>query len=76
MGIATNDVKAIWREQKGVEIPEYQRDEWAVEGVKYLAEDPNEYIAYSISGNRMVITLRDDTGIEVFDCIIQRKMRF
>jgi hypothetical protein len=72
----SNEVKGIWREHKGVDIAESERNKWATEGVQFLADDPNEYVAYSISGNRFVITVRDDTGIEVFDCIIQRKMRF
>ncbi len=72
----SSEVKCIWRDHKGVDINKEDRDAWAIEGVKYLAEDPNEYICYTISGNRMVVTLRDDTGIEVFDCKIQRKMRF
>lgn len=69
-------VKGVWHNHEGVEISEADRNKWAIEGAEFLASDPNEYLAYTISGNRIVVTLRDDTGIEVFDCKIQRKMRF
>lgn len=74
--MSLSNVKAVWHDHKGVDIDKVDRDAWAIDGVKFLAEDPNEYICYTISGNRIVVSLRDDTGIEVFDCIIQRKMRF
>ena len=55
--MSLSDVKAVWREHKGVDIADSQRDQWATEGVKFLADNPEEYVAYTRSGNRIVLTL-------------------
>jgi hypothetical protein len=78
MSWLTSDIKAVWIKNQGVPIDETQRNKWGIEGVEWLLENDKEYLTYSISGDSIVLSLRDpETGdIEVFDCKIQRKMRF
>jgi hypothetical protein len=74
----TSGLKAVWLNNEGVPIPEHQRSKWGIEGVEWLLANEKEYMTYSISGDSIVISIRDmECGdIEVFDCKIQRKMRF
>lgn len=78
MSWLTSDIKAVWIKNQGVPIEESLRNRWGIEGVEWLLANEKEYMAYSLSGDSIVISLRDmETGdIEVFDCKIQRKMRF
>ena len=61
---------------KGVEVEDKCKNDWALESIKYLNENPEEYLAYCMSGDTMVIALRleGEGVIEVMDLRIRNRM--
>lgn len=72
----SDEVKGIWRDNEGCLIEESRRSEWAHQVAKNLAENKEEWASYLLSGDSIVVAFSDDNSIEVYDCLIRRKLRF
>lgn len=70
-----SDVTGVWINSKGVDIEQERRDEWGYEIAKEMLESREPFI-YQMSGNSIVVAVRIGGEIELFDCVIKRKMRF
>ena len=73
-------IKELLTTNKGIDVPENDRDKMAEEAVEYFAENPTEYLWWARTGNMMFIALRefaDDekptNRIEIFDCNVIRQ---
>lgn len=62
-------LKNFWEKCNGVKIPDGDKDRWADEAIKMLKESPYAYVR---SGDSIVVALKDEDKIEVYDCIVQR----
>lgn len=75
-----NDVPGVWVKHEGTKIDEHSRNQWGIECLDGLMRDEHEVYYYTTSGDSIVIAIRHRDGtdqeIEVYDCKIQRKMRF
>ncbi len=60
----------------GVPVDDATINRWAQENIKFLMDNPDEYLAYSISGDTMVVAMRlvGEGVIEVIDCKRRNRM--
>lgn len=55
------------------EIPEVQRNDWAVEAIEQAKKEPEGFF-YSLSGRSLVIAVQyRDGDRQVFDCVVKRR---
>lgn len=62
-------LRNFWEKCNGVNIPDHDKDRWAEDSIKMLKESPFGYVR---SGDSLVIAVKDEDSIDVFDCIVRR----